>query len=58
MSRAWLCRNDCFWRFWKCRQEGEMHLERLALGVVQAINAAHLHPVDLVGPETANETHP
>jgi hypothetical protein len=24
MSRAWLCRNGRFWRFWGCRQEGEI----------------------------------
>jgi hypothetical protein len=48
MSRVWLCRNGCFWRFWGCRQGGKLHLESLALG----------DSVSLVGPETRTKRTP
>jgi hypothetical protein len=53
MSRAWLCRNGCFWRFWGCRQEEGNCIWRAWLwGRCTQPNAARLHPVSLVGPET------
>jgi hypothetical protein len=53
MSRAWLCRKGRFWRFWGCRQEGGNCIWRVWLwGRCRQSNAAHLHPVGLVGPET------
>jgi hypothetical protein len=53
MSRAWLCRKGRFWRFWGCRQEWGNCIWRVWLwGRCRQSNAAHLHPVGLVGPET------
>jgi hypothetical protein len=53
MSRAWLCSNNHFWRFWGCRQEEGNCIWRAWLWKrCRQPNAAHLHPVSLVGPET------
>jgi hypothetical protein len=53
MCRAWLCRNDRFWRFWGCRQEERYCIRRAWLwGRCRQPNVVCLHPVGLVGPET------
>jgi hypothetical protein len=53
MSRAWLCRNGRFWRFWGCMQEGRKCIRRAWLwGRCRQSNATRLHPVSLVRPET------